>query len=369
MFLFTLAAHAAPLDDALAEMIVDANTAYVGSSPIDEAGPRRLRPSVLRAQLASLVDTLEGSGCTPNALEGYAAGAYGTGADGIVGRTDQDAAVLATLDRVNRTFGGAIGDLVMGDPFATYAKGHLVASRSDGGWVAGRFARVSGTRGVFLLLQGRCVDGVPGDALSDWSPADLAAWPAPTTTAPGESFSTTDNPNGPWVFRHGATPIPAFQPDWDGLGVGAWAVRPSFPDHVPGFALATHPLPGFDLAIGDTFLHVADTSGPGLGDANVAWTASAAGFVSVEGAIWPVRDIGRASDWRLLIAGETVASGQISSGDPFDRATPAVFADHALAAHAGRTVEPGDEVVLEVTRATPTGDLAGYDLMLTFQPR
>ena len=51
-----------------------------------------------------------------------------------------------------------------------------------------------------------------------------------------DDWSDTQNPNGPWSYNAGASPIPTNFPNWAGSGNPAWAAAPSGFGHIPVWA-------------------------------------------------------------------------------------------------------------------------------------
>jgi hypothetical protein len=147
----------------LADRAEDAWLDRFGLRPLPDA-------DAVTDRLAGLTDALDAAGCETDPLLLGVGGAYGpegvTGADALGDIPD------ATLDRVTRTFSGTLGDgTTYGAPgTSTYNRqGQFYAATDDGGFVAGRFARVRGTRGVVHGLVGRC-DGPVSvtEALATW---------------------------------------------------------------------------------------------------------------------------------------------------------------------------------------------------------
>lgn len=190
-------------------------------------------------------------------------------------------------------------------------------------------------------------------------------------------WSETSNPNGVWSYRHGDTPLPhvdAWQRNlggWTSFQPG-WARSEDTNTRLPfWFRSNGTETFGNDFDPGDIVVHSVDGSnGVGSGPANVAWTAPAFGQVSVAGAIWLGRDIGRSNRWTIYRGGQALTSGDISSGDQYSRANPFNFA-----AGTGGTsvlqnlrVCAGEAIRLEVVRTSVPGDFCAMDLTLTFEP-
>lgn len=194
-------------------------------------------------------------------------------------------------------------------------------------------------------------------------PADLRAQ---TLYDLGEDWSDVSNPNGVWTYREGTNALPSVA-DWTPLGAGAaqpaWAPSATLGNFIPAIMLSTTDNPGgLDILTGDVLVHSTDdTNGGTNGEANVAWTAPAAGTVDVSGAIWRARDINRTNDWALLLEGASLTSGSVFSGDGFDRANPMDFALGSGGANAltDIAVNAGDLIELLVTHDSTSGDFAG----------
>jgi PKD repeat protein len=155
---------------ALDAMFVYANTAYTDlfGGP-DVIGPGlRWEPAVIEQRMRPILEALENGGCrTDGSVQSYMAGAYSTPlltgfhdagdtpiSGGMIGTSPK--VLGATLDGTGLSFGEP-------GSFSVYNRqAQSFAVRSDGGFAAGRFFRVLGTRGVWLGWHGTC-DG-PVDA-------------------------------------------------------------------------------------------------------------------------------------------------------------------------------------------------------------
>lgn len=140
-------------------------TRFGGSPVLPSAG-------AVEALLAPLRDQLTSSGCLVVDEVAGTSGTYGpdglTLEDGLGGIGD------ATLDQASRTFGGTFND---GVPFGATGqvsgynrwRQFYAETGEAGGFVAGRFHRTKGKRGVHYGLRGTCEPGVnPADALDPW---------------------------------------------------------------------------------------------------------------------------------------------------------------------------------------------------------
>jgi len=190
-------------------------------------------------------------------------------------------------------------------------------------------------------------------------------------------WSETANPNGPWSYRHGSTPLPHVDA-WQ-RALGGWTV------FQPGWARsedANTRLPFWfrsngsetfphDFLAGDVVVHtVDDGNGVGSGPANVAWTAPSFGHVTITGALWMGRDIGRSNHWSFFVAGNAVSSGDVATGDPYSRAAPFNLADGSGGPAVLQNIRVcgGDEFRLQLERTSGSGDFVGVNLAFDFTP-
>src|SRR6476660_9017031 len=79
------------------------------------------------------------------------------------------------------------------------------------------------------------------------------------------------------------------------------------------------------------------------------------------------RDIGRGNHWDLSLNGTSFSSGDIFSGDSFNRAAPFLFTagsgGAAVLSHVPVLV--GDVLQLQITKTSAPGDYAGVNLTIT----
>lgn len=185
-------------------------------------------------------------------------------------------------------------------------------------------------------------------------------------------FSPGANPNGVWAYREGGNPL-AGTPTWDGLGQFAWANASNGPGHIPAcMQLVTVPA-GFDVQVGDVAVHCRDnTNGGANGEGNILWTAPAAGVVSMTGAFWIARDIGRSVNFIVSVNGTAITGGTVASGDPYSRANPLLLsaASGGPAVLQNIAVNTGDTIQLLTLKgpASPFGDLICIQWTITLQP-
>ncbi len=180
-------------------------------------------------------------------------------------------------------------------------------------------------------------------------------------------WSDTKNPNGAWSLREGDHVIAAPVANWHGYkGQAAWCKAASGSGHIPVFLKISGA--GFEAKqaqIGDLIVHAQDEfGGPGLGQAQIVWTAPASGTVDIKGGLWLGRTtLGRSDDWTLSVAGVQKAAGKVAANDGHDRNNPVPIAETNLPVSSGQTV------VLQISRSAAcanTHTCAEFcDLLLT----
>ena len=161
----------------------------VGSPLLTEQGPARFRPSVTYGQLDAVRQAAGDGGCRLTAsFDGWDGGRYDVRQGWFDGQWEETAGsgdVAGVVDRDARTFDGAwsgSGSGAVGDVFAQYnTAGQAAGNRGDDGFIAGRWIRQAGNRGVFVALHGDC-DGPVGAAegFDPWFDGDLAPVDPPT---------------------------------------------------------------------------------------------------------------------------------------------------------------------------------------------
>lgn len=184
-------------------------------------------------------------------------------------------------------------------------------------------------------------------------------------------FSTSSNPNGPWSYDKGNSPIgtsfvasgPPF-PVSGWLGWGAHVSMDASISKVITVSGGWH-----DLQIGDVLIHTA--SQPYLpGPMSIAWTSPGAGTISIDGKAWDGHFFdGRDAAWELRL-NDSVMAGRVGIRSLFRSDAGASFANNVFA---GATlavipVVPGD--VLRFSTATTTfyGHFMGVEMTVTYQP-
>lgn len=186
----------------------------------------------------------------------------------------------------------------------------------------------------------------------------LATASAKTFSLSGD-WSNTTNPNGPWSYNQGSSPLPLVT-DWTGAGSAfagcnqpAWAPSNNGGNFLPALMkantctatdLGTDPHNGHPNVLpGDIVVHTVDSANgnPALGVANLLFTLPAGndGTYQIRGSVW---DAGlfygttRPQDWALLVNGVEKASGFLSGSVSRSQAeTFSIVVD----LHAGDTVE------------------------------
>ena len=211
-----------------------------------------------------------------------------------------------------------------------------------------------------ILCVGFGVANAVGAKAQTW---DLAA-----------DWSDATNPNGEWTYREGANALPSV-PDWTPLlspvVQPAWAPSVTSGNFLPAWfkstTSATSNNPELDFVAGDVVVVSTDLSnGSANGPANVIWTSPINGAIDVSGSVWMLRDIGRSNRWELLHNGVPLSSGDIFSGDPFDRSSPFNFADGSGGPGVLKAipVSVGDVIQLDIVRTSGFGDFVGVNLTI-----
>ncbi len=180
-------------------------------------------------------------------------------------------------------------------------------------------------------------------------------------------WSNAANPNGAWSYREGGNLLPAVanwqlapwttaQPGWARSGNTNIALPFLFKSN------GTENLGPHDWVAGDVVVHTIDgVNGIGSGDARFVWTSPASGRVFLSGAVWMGREIGRANHWSIQRNASVLSEGDISDGDPFSRANPALFSagTGGTAALTNVGVSAGDLIVLQISKTSSFGDFIG----------
>ncbi|MCA9572534.1 MAG: hypothetical protein KC656_32060, partial [Myxococcales bacterium] len=207
MIVLSAALAATPLDctgldtatcDAVNQMQVDIN-ARVSGEPIDEASTTaRLRPSALYADLDALRLQLEGEGCGFPILR-YAGGTYDRSTAGGVWHESSggDGGPMdATFDRSTRLGEGTwTGASSAGWNAFTWRSDGLVVGVENALVLAGRWVRLSGSRGVFVSVRAAC-SAAPLDVATTLYGRTLPPLPIPDPTFGSTNPDPVDIPDG-----------------------------------------------------------------------------------------------------------------------------------------------------------------------------
>jgi hypothetical protein len=190
----------------------------------------------------------------------------------------------------------------------------------------------------------------------------------------GGDWSEIRNPSGVWTYREGTNPLPHVS-SWEGSmssfasAQPGWARSESSPSRIPfWFRSSATPTFAHDWLPGDVVIHSRDdANGIGSGTGNVIWTSPLSGVLTVHGALWMGRDIGRSNQWSLWLNQTLLSSGSVSSGDPYSRADPLDLASGSGGSSAlvDLPVSPGDVLMLALEKTSLYGDFVGVELTIT----
>ncbi|MCA9568622.1 MAG: hypothetical protein KC656_12305 [Myxococcales bacterium] len=147
-----------------------------GTSPVDERGPARLRPSTFEARLREAQALLEGAGCTVDA-SGWLGGAYhGNRVDGLGGEDASGALLSGSVRLDTKVLTGDLGGVPLGGTVGSAdGRFRFVMDRDADTFFVGQAARVQGARGVFMGLEASCPAGTfPETALAGWYTGEMA---------------------------------------------------------------------------------------------------------------------------------------------------------------------------------------------------
>ena len=131
-------------------------------------------------------------------------------------------------------------------------------------------------------------------------------------------WSDDSNPNGVWSYNYNNVPLPSVYRASDPWGTPqiSWGDLPGW-FRSNGTEQFYH-----DWLLGDVISH---TPSAGDGYSDVDWMGPAEGHVTVSGAVWPCRDIGRWVDWLVVVDGVPITGGEVGSNDPYSRENPMDF--------------------------------------------
>lgn len=202
-----------------------------------------------------------------------------------------------------------------------------------------------------------------------------------TTYSISGNWSNTVNPNGPWSYNQGTTPLPLVA-DWNAAGSAlagcnqpAWAPSNNSGNFLPAMMkvnacsvadFGTDPhnsQPNVD--VGDVVVHTVDSynGNPSKGVANFLFKvpSGAAGVYTISGSVWDASlyyGTTRPQDWALLVNGVVKASGVLSG---------AVSRSEATKFSVTTTLTVGETVELELYKdaASSAGFFVGASLTLT----
>jgi hypothetical protein len=161
-------------------------------------------------------------------------------------------------------------------------------------------------------------------------------------------WSDTTNPNGPWTYNQGVTPLPLIADFIPGKSQPAWAWVPiTSSGHTPIWLKAVENGIGGDVLLGDVVVHGTDPNNTnGSGEANVTWTSNLAGTAQISGNVWFAGGEGRSVDWYLQFNDYTLASGTVWDGDPWYRDHPFNFGTFS------RTLAAGDVISFQTNASS-----------------
>src|SRR5687767_3705287 len=170
-------------------------------------------------------------------------------------------------------------------------------------------------------------------------------------------WSNTSNPNGAWSYLVNGAVAPSGTRGGDSFGPpGPPPVWGS--GHI-GWSQSNGSQNSYlDLQTGDIYGH-----GETVSPISILWTSPITETVHVTGGVWALRE-GRSNDWSVTLNGSTLmASGQVFTGDPFNRANPNPF-DFTVA------VQPGDFLELRIvpTSGQASGDYSGVNFTVVPEP-
>lgn len=194
----------------------------------------------------------------------------------------------------------------------------------------------------------------------------LVAWVTSPSTAAAASiwdlsadWSDAANPNGPWAYRQGSTPLPAL------IG-GGWGPGTQTGSSLPFWARTTADNAAGFLA-GDIIVHSVDSQNgnPNLGEANVAWTSPISGVIDVSGEVFYSQfPLVRSNDFLLMLNSTLLAAGTVSATNGRGRSNPLAFAVTSLAVSQGDVLQ----LIFQRSPGQSDGSIAGVRLTITPEP-
>jgi hypothetical protein len=192
-------------------------------------------------------------------------------------------------------------------------------------------------------------------------------------------WSNTTNPNGPWSYNQGTTPLPLVT-DWTAAGTAfvgcnqsAWAPSNNAGDFLPALMkansctakdLGTDPHNGLaNVMAGDIVVHTVDNGNgnPSLGVADFHFTlpAGGPGTYQISGSVWDAGlfyGTSRPQGWKLLVNGVQKASGSLSG---------TVSRSQAQKFNVTINFAGGDTVDLQLFETGSAGYFVGTNMSLT----
>jgi len=175
-------------------------------------------------------------------------------------------------------------------------------------------------------------------------------------------WSDVSNPNGVWTYLAGSTVMAYDSAGANASGQPGW-VGPG--GYLPVWFKYTG-ADYFDIHTGDVFVHSANDDSDGI--ANILWTAPSTGTIGVSGASWfGAEDCcqgGRSSVWSLWLNGNLLTSGEVASGDAYDRSSPFLFSlgSGGAVVLQNISVSVGDQLMLQVRKESgPYGTFVGIN--------
>ena len=226
--------------------------------------------------------------------------------------------------------------------------------------------------GLFHFISARIMVALFGLATAIAAPAQSR-----TFSLSGD-WSNSTNPNGPWSYNQGTTPLPLVA-DWNAAGTAfvgcnqpAWAPSNTARNFLPALMkansctatdLGTDPHNGKANALpGDIVVHTVDgfNGNPANGVANFLFTLPAGddGWYQISGFVW---DAGlyygttRPQGWAVLVNGVQKAAGSLSGSVPRSQAEPfSVFVE----------LKAGDKVELQLFKASSAGFFVGANMSI-----
>lgn len=193
------------------------------------------------------------------------------------------------------------------------------------------------------------------------------------------NWSNTINPNGPWSYNQGTTPLPLVSV-WNGAGSGlpgcnqpAWAPSNNAGDFLPALMmpnsctagdLGTDPHNGKpNVMPGDIVTHTVDSTNgnPSLGVATFHFTVPTGdpGTYQISGFVWDADlqyGTARPQGWKLLVNGVQKATGSLSG---------AVSRSQAQKFNIVANLAGGNTVDLQVFETGGSGFFVGVNMTLT----